>query len=61
MTANITRTIEEIREEAKSEGRLAVKIELARELLDILDDEIIAIKTKLPLEKVRELRGEVVK
>lgn len=61
MIANITRTIEEIKEEAKSKGRLAVKIELARELWDILDDEIIAIKTKLPLEKVRELRGEVVK
>ncbi len=63
MTANITRTIEEIKEEAKLEGKLegklAAKLELARELLDVLDDETIAVKTKLPLEKIKELRREL--
>lgn len=39
MTANITRTIEEIKEEAKSERKLSAKIELVKELLDVLDDE----------------------
>lgn len=47
MTANITRNIEEIKKGARSEERLVAKIELARELLDILDDKTIAIKTKL--------------
>lgn len=65
MTANITRTIEEIKEEAKLEGKLegkiAAKLELARELLDVLDDETIATKTKLPLEQVKKLRQETLK
>ncbi|MGL4344942.1 MAG: hypothetical protein ACRCTE_07085 [Cellulosilyticaceae bacterium] len=58
MTANITRTIEEIKEEAMEKGRYEREIELARELLDVLDDETIAIKTKLSLEKIKELRQE---
>lgn len=52
MTANITRTIEEIKEEAELKGRIDVAISL----LDVLDDETIAIKTKLPIEKIKQLR-----
>ena len=52
MTANITRTIEEIKEEAELKGRIDVAISL----LDVLDDETIAVKVRLPLEKVKELR-----
>lgn len=50
---------EEIKEEAKLEGKLVAKLELAKELLDVLDDETIAVKTKLPLEKIKELRREL--
>lgn len=52
MTANITRTIEEIKEEAELKGR----IDVAVSLLDVLDDETIASKTKLPIEKIKRLR-----
>lgn len=52
MTANITRTIEEIKEEAELKGR----IDVAVSLLDVLDDETIASKTKLPIEKIKQLR-----
>lgn len=54
MTANITRTIEEIKEEAELKGRIDVAISL----LDVLDDETIAVKVRLPLEKIKELRRE---
>ena len=39
-------------DEAKKEG----KLEVAKNLLDVLDDEIISIKTGIDIEKVRELR-----
>ncbi|MEG2840710.1 MAG: hypothetical protein RR886_05125 [Cellulosilyticaceae bacterium] len=55
MVANITRTIEELKEDAKIEG----KIEVARALLDVLDDEMIAMKTGLSIEVVRKLREEM--
>lgn len=51
MIANITRTIEELKEDAK--------IEVARALLDVLDDEMIAMKTGLSIEVVRKLREEM--
>ena len=41
-----------------SEGKIVTKLELARELLD---DETIANKTKLPLEQVKKLRQETLK
>ncbi len=72
MVANITRTIEEMKEEAKfkglqegrqeglqeglQQGRQEEKLELAKALLDILDNEMIARKTKLPLDVVQDLR-----
>ena len=41
-----------------SEGKIVTKLELARELLD---DETIANKTKLPLEQVKKLRQDTLK
>ncbi|MGL5675818.1 MAG: hypothetical protein ACRDDX_05375 [Cellulosilyticaceae bacterium] len=34
------------------------ELEIAKELMDVLDDETIAMKTGVPIEKVRELRQE---
>ncbi len=34
------------------------KLEIAKNLLDILDDKTIAIKTGLSLEKIKELRNK---
>ena len=42
----------------KEEGREEAKIENAINLLDILSDEQIAEKIKLPLETVQQLRKE---
>ncbi|MGL4798931.1 MAG: Rpn family recombination-promoting nuclease/putative transposase [Cellulosilyticaceae bacterium] len=39
-------------------GKIEGKLEVARALLDILDDETIAMKTGLGLEQVKELRSE---
>ena len=39
-------------------GRIQEKIEIARALLDILDDEMIATKTGLELQEVKKLRSE---
>ena len=39
-------------------GRIQEKIEIARALLDILDDEMIAAKTGLELQEVKRLRSE---
>ncbi|MGL6175150.1 MAG: hypothetical protein ACRC1P_11145 [Cellulosilyticaceae bacterium] len=58
MTANITRTIEEMKEEARLAGELKGKLQAAKSLLDILDDETIADRIGLPLEKVKALREE---
>ena len=56
MVANITRTIEEMKEEAEHKGIEKGKLGVAKALLDVLDDETIAIKTGLPLAVVQELR-----
>ena len=42
--------------EVREEGRKEVKIEVAMNLLDILDDKTISEKTGLDIEKVKELR-----
>ncbi|MGL4453180.1 MAG: Rpn family recombination-promoting nuclease/putative transposase [Sarcina sp.] len=44
------------RKEGIEEGREEAKIEMAKNLLDVLDDEIIATKTNLPIEIVRKIR-----
>lgn len=60
MTANITKTLQEeksqAREMGREEGREAGKLEAAKALLDILEDEVIAKRLELPLEDVKKLR-----
>ena len=68
MVARNAFMIEEMKEEAegkgfekgkiegKEEGRIEEKIEIAKNLLDILDDKTIAAKTGLDIEVVRRLR-----
>lgn len=48
--------LDEAKEEGKIEGKIEGKEEVAINLLDILDDEIISIKTGISIERVRELR-----
>ncbi|HEY5561580.1 MAG TPA: hypothetical protein VIK72_07445 [Clostridiaceae bacterium] len=52
MTSNISKTIKETFEKTRKEKA----IEIARNLLDVLDDETISIKTGLSIEEVKELR-----
>ena len=56
-------TIEEIRkkyytQKGREEGREEEKLELTRNLLDILDDETIASKVGLNIEVVKKIRKE---
>ncbi|MFO1434391.1 MAG: Rpn family recombination-promoting nuclease/putative transposase [Candidatus Competibacteraceae bacterium] len=46
------------REEGIRTGRDEEKLRIARTLLDIMDDALIAEKTGLPLDEVRQLRSE---
>ena len=50
----IEKGIEKGRKEGIEEG----KLEIAKNLLDILDDETISLKTGLTIEKIKELRRE---
>ena len=63
-TYNMCKAIRDMIEDGREEGRASgieqTKIENARNLLDILSDEVIAEKIGLPIEKVRELRAELV-
>ena len=47
---------EEGLKEGLEEGRKEEKINIAKKLLDILDDETIALKTELPIEVIQDLR-----
>ena len=47
---------EEGREKGREEGRREEKIEIAKKLLDILDDETIALKTGLDINEVARMR-----
>ena len=51
--------IEEGRKEGREEGRLEEKLDIARNLLDVLDDETIAKKTGLSIEEVKRLREKI--
>lgn len=44
------------KDEGKEEGRTEKGLEIAKNLLDILDDETIALKTGIDIEKIRDLR-----
>jgi len=48
--------VEEGREEGREEGKKEKAVEIAKNLLDVLDDETIAKKTGLSIEEIRELR-----
>ena len=50
-------SIEEIRE-AERKGEKNKAVEIAKNLLDVLDDEIISLKTELNIEKIKQLREE---
>jgi len=43
-------------EKGIEKGKLQEKVEIARNLLDVLDDETIALKTTLSIDMVRSLR-----
>lgn len=62
MVANNAFIIKEMEEKAEKRGEEKAEkrkaIEIARNLLDVLDDEIIALKTGLDIEEVREIRKE---
>ena len=66
MVARNAFMIEEMKEEAKNEGieegfergKQEEQIKIAKNLLDILDDETITVKTGLHIEVVRKLREE---
>ena len=50
-------TIDEIRKmHYEQKGKEEERLEIAKKLLDILDDETIALKTGLPIEEVKKLR-----
>lgn len=54
--SDMCKAIQDLMEDSREEGREEALIETARNLLDILQDEVIAEKIGLPLEKVKELR-----
>lgn len=43
---------------AEEKGAKKEKIEIAKNLLDVLDDEIISLKTGLSVEEVKQIRKE---
>ena len=58
MVANNAFIIKEMEEKAEKRGKLEGKLEIAKNLLDILDDETIALKTGLDVEEIKKLRKE---
>ncbi|WBW95932.1 Rpn family recombination-promoting nuclease/putative transposase [Oceanirhabdus sp. W0125-5] len=58
MVANNAYMLKEMKEKAEQKGREEEKIEIAKKLLDILDDETISQKTGLEIEKIKELRNK---
>jgi predicted transposase/invertase (TIGR01784 family) len=47
---------EQGREEGREEGMREAKLEIAKQLLDVLDEESISQKTGLSLEEVQKLK-----
>ena len=45
-------------EQGIEQGKEEEKVEIAQNLLDVLDDETIALKTGLTIEEVRRMRDE---
>ena len=44
------------KEKEKEEGKMEAKFEIARNLLDVLDDWTISIKTGLSINEIKEMR-----
>lgn len=44
-----------------NEGKIEKQIEIAKNLMDILNDETIAKKCGLPIEQVKKIRNELLK
>jgi len=57
MVANNAFMIKEMKEKVEKETRKQDKIEIAKNLMDILDDETIALKTGLTIDEVSKLRA----
>ena len=53
---DMCKAIQDLMADSKEEGRESALLEAAKNLLDVLSDEVIAEKIGLPLEKVQELR-----
>ena len=53
---DVCKAIQDLMADSREEGREKALIEAAKNLLDVLSDEVIAEKIGLPLEKVQELR-----
>ncbi|MFL7797809.1 hypothetical protein OIM93_13275, partial [Clostridium chauvoei] len=48
--------LEEGREQGLEEGKLLERINIAKNLLDVLDNETISLKTGLSVEEIEKLR-----
>ena len=46
-------------DEGLEQGRMQRDLEIAKNLLDVLDDEMISLKTGLPVLTIRQLREEL--
>ncbi|MEG0308734.1 MAG: hypothetical protein RR636_12380 [Clostridium sp.] len=57
MVASNTTMLNDMKEDTKKKGKLEERYKLARNLLDILDNETIALKTKLTIDDVAKLRA----
>ena len=56
---DMCKAIRDLMDDSREEGRDMTLVEMAKNLLDVLSDEIIAEKTGLPIEKIEELRANV--
>ena len=52
---DVCKAIRDLMEDSREEGREESKLEVAKNLLRVISDELIAEKVGLPLEKVKEL------
>lgn len=56
--ADMCKAIRDLMDDSREEGIELTKLENAKNLLDVLSDEVIAEKIGLPIEKVHELRAQ---
>jgi hypothetical protein len=58
MVANNAFMIKEMKEKIEKQTRKQDKIQIAKNLMDILDNETIALKTGLKIDEVSKLRND---